>query len=351
MKLFITGSIAGHKPGTGQVPQLEDEPLLRAATDIGYEAARANHHVLLRNVQSSNTVDRYVLEGIVQYCDETGKAANVELHLPEFYPLETGRLSAGVEFKTFRYPKHGGISPSVYPWFDFLVATVRAVDRCDIAITLGDGESVRMVGSLAASGRKRVLAIATFGGSSGEVYMQNRNLYATTSSDNSVYSALSDPWQENSAKRIVALAERLIQQVSTRDRSHTYFISYCGGDAEIADHIELLLRRYGRNILRDETCLRLGESLPDSIAAMVSQCNTFLAIGSSKYSKSDWCKNELALAVERFKPERIVLLMTDESQPPTQLASRLRIKASSRDERRLAVERLIGEEPVAGKDT
>jgi len=348
MKVFLTGSIAGHRPGTGQVPQDADQPLLHAASEIGYEAARAGHDVLVRNVGTQNTVDRYVLQGVARYCEEgTGNKARVEFHLPEFFSVNISSLNPRVEIIAFRYPKHGGPSSTEYhgTYFDFLAATVRAVERCDIAITLGDGESVRMVGSLSASGGTRVLAIATFGGSSSEVYSQNRSVYAISFSDPSIYSVLTDTWEEDAARRIVTLAERMVRRFTPMNKAHSYFISYSSADAIIADQIELMFRRNNRRVLRDETFLRVGQTLPDSIAAMVSQCDTFVAIGSSNYSHSDWCKNELALAAERFRPKRIVFLDTDGTSPPPQLASKLRIRASSRDEMMFAVARLIAEEP------
>lgn len=347
MRLFVTGSIAGHRPGTGQRPRTEDKPLLQAATELGYEAARAGHVILLRNVTSRNAVDRYVLQGATKWCEqEYWNKATVESHLPDFFSLQADPTPRGLTITAVRYPRHGGSAAGDKAlYFDWLVATVRAVDSCDVAITLGDGESVRMVGSLSASGSAPVLAIAAFGGSSRDVFAQHRSIYAMKELPGQpVISALSDRWQTGSAELVVAFAERLCRRRPTESRTRSYFISYSSNDAEIADHIELLLRRNDRRVLRDETFLRAGDRLPDAVAAMISQCGTFVVINSCSYARSDWCQNELALALDTIKPARVVCLITDDSSLPIRLANSLGIRASSRSERRFAVERLIDEE-------
>ena len=346
MRLFLTGSIAGHRPGTGQVPRIEDQPLLQAARELGYEAVRAGHTILLRNVTSTNAVDRYVLQGAAQWCEEnSSNAAAVEAHLPDFFSPHTDPAPPGLKITPVGYPRHGGSATGDKAlYFDFLVATVRAVESCDVAITLGDGESVRMVGSLAASGRAPVLAIAAFGGSSSDVFDHHRSTYAIILPGQPDYSALSDRWRLDSAARVIAFAERLGPRRPAEGTTRSYFISYSSNDAEIADHIELLLRRKDRHVIRDETFLRVGDRLPDAVAAMVSQCGTFVAINSRSYALSDWCQNELALALDTIKPARIVCLTTDESSPPNRLANSFGMSASSRNERQLAVDRLIYEE-------
>jgi hypothetical protein len=346
MKIFMNGSLIGHKPGTGQTPKEKDLPLFKAAEEIGYEAALSGHDILVRNIVSCNVIDLYVLHGVTKCCSEhSTKKANVELHLPEFFHLNKVPHHFSINIRIFRHPGHGGPSTKDYhgTYFEFLSSTVRAVDRCDIAITMGDGESVRMVGSLAASGKVPVVAIASFGGSSKEVFEQNRNVYSNRFADSHDYSVLIDEWDQYSAKKIINLAEMLNASASN-SKNHTYFMSYSHKDVIIADQVELLLRRKNRRVLRDEIILQVGEQLPDTIAALISECDTFLAIGSKNYNTSEWCKRELTFAVDRIKPDRIVYLDIDGNGFPIQVSDKLGIKASSRDARYSAVERLISEE-------
>ena len=346
MKIFMNGSLIGHKPGTGQKPKEKDLPLFKAAEDIGYEAALTGHDILVRNIGSCNVIDHYVLQGVTKFCSEhSTKKTNIELHLPEFFHLKKVPHHSSINIRIFRHPGYGGPSTKDYhgTYFEFLSSTVRAVDRCDTAITMGDGESVRMVGNLASSGKVPVVAIASFGGSSKEVFEQNRNVYSSRFEDSSAYSVLVDEWSKNSAKKIIHLAEKLIASTSN-SKNHTYFMSYSHKDVIIADQIELLLRRKNRRILRDETILQVGEQIPDRIAALIKECDTFLAIGSKNYNSSEWCKRELTFAVDKIKPNRIAYLDTDESGFPIQVSDKLGIKASSRETRYSAIEKLIFEE-------
>jgi hypothetical protein len=345
MRVFITGSIAGHKPGVGQAPAEVDDTLFKAGHDIGYEAAKAGYDILLRNVGSPNVIDGYILDGVREYCHrDPARRASVELHLPEHFPLNVDPVYPGIQIMTFRYPSHGVPSRDDYYatyYLRFLASTIGVVDRCDTAVTVGDGETVTMVGSLAALGKARVLAIASFGGSSRDVFEQNRALYASRWRENSAYSVLTEKWSGDSARRVIELIDEL---ASHTDPPHTYFISYAHEDAAVADHLELLLRRRNRHVLRDETGFLIGDRFPDSIGAMIIQCNTFLVVGSAHYTQSDWCKLELAYASEKKAAREIIYVDVDRSDPPIQVSGRLRILAVSRENRLVAVERLISEE-------
>lgn len=341
MKIFMTGSIIGHKPGTGQMPRKEDKPLLKAAEEIGYEAAFFGHEILLRNIESYNVIDRYILQGIIKLCsDDSSKRAIVELHLPEFCLLNQVSYHPSINIKIFRHPGHG---VQYYPdnYFEFLTSTVRAIECCDIAITLGDGESVRMIGSLAALENLPVAAIASFGGSSKEVFSRNWNAYSSIFTDSHIYSVLFEKWSKGSAKKIIQLAEMLN---TFKNKKHTYFMSYSHKDDIIADQVELLLRRKNRHVLRDEINLKVGEQVPDRIVALIGECDTFLVIGSKNYITSEWCKRELTFAIDNIGPGRIAYLDTDGSGFPIQVSNKLGITARSREARSSAIERLISEE-------
>ena len=90
--------------------------------------------------------------------------------------------------------------------------------------------------------------------------------------------------------------------------------------------------------------IQVGDEFPDTIAALIGECDTFLVIGSKNYKNSDRCKRELTFAVDRIKPDRIAYLDTDESGFPIQVINILGIKASSRELRNSAIDRLIFEE-------
>ena len=341
MKIFFTGSIDGHRPFTGQAPTPKDALWRSAATELGGEVARRGHTALLRNAGSMNVVDHYVLGGIARHC-AGGSPARVELHLPETFPLIADCGAPGLEVQVFRYPGHGALGSRQCPetYLEFLAATVRAVDLCDVVITLGDGESVRMAGSLASCGKAPIVAVEAFGGSSAEIYRENRNLYAALLPDSPLRASLVRPWREaQSAADIISLAEQVTSMAS--ESQHTYFVSYSHEDEAAADYVELELRRRGRSVHRDVASIGPGDDLPDTLAALIADCDTFIAIGSMSYINSVWCGRELLFAADHARVPRVVYLHIDASRPPITVAGKLICEASSRAEQRAAIEKLI----------
>ena len=301
MKIFFTGSINGHKPGTMQNPSAADEPLLRAARELGYETAKSRHIALLRNVASRNTIDHYVFNGAGAYCSDHPQAGQrvTELHIPSSIPLSVQSASSNLRVDVHYHPDLSGAAsgPGPVTYIGFLAATIVALDEADVVITLGDGESVRFVGTLAGGRDVPVLAISCFGGSSREMYERLYYKYRSEFEKTSSFAPLNNPWTSESAPQVIALAESYLARAMGRAK-HSYFISYSHNDMAVADSVELQFLRQHRIVYRDDQQIRAGNSLTKSIAAMISKSNTFVAIGSSSYLSSEWCEAEMAYALE-----------------------------------------------------
>lgn len=131
---------------------------------------------------------------------------------------------------------------------------------------------------------------------------------------------------------------------------HTYFISYsgAGAGAGIADHIEVLLQRKGRRVLRDEESIDAGAVLSDRVQAMISSCDTFLFVCSEESTQSAWCMSEIQAALNSGRrgrrPKRIVVVEGDRSAVPMLLNTRLRKKGQDRDIRVQSVRQIMEEE-------
>ncbi len=102
---------------------------------------------------------------------------------------------------------------------------------------------------------------------------------------------------------------------------HSYFISYASDEnenAKEADHIEALLYREGRAVKRDVSIIYPGNRIPDAIKEHINDSDTFLALWSKHYSKSDYCLSELEYAYQRKKiknrPARVILLKIDDTE-------------------------------------
>ena len=153
MRILISGSIAGHLPGTGQSPQESDAELLGAAEEIGYEAATRGHELLLRDIGSKNIVDGYCLKGADRFCmQDPESTAKVELHLPEFWELGADLSLFKVQTTVFRHPTHGGPAIRQYPkkYLEFLLALYAYYKQA----TVGDVQGKRP-GMMDIKGRKK----------------------------------------------------------------------------------------------------------------------------------------------------------------------------------------------------
>ena len=204
------------------------------------------------------------------------------------------------------------------------------------------------MGQIAAEKEKPVIAIPSFGGTAVEIYDSLRWIYRGLLKDQfNELAVMRNTWRETSAEKIMDLTESL-----GRDRvmapPHSYFISYVWERSELADHVEVLLHRFKRAVNRDESIFRAGVDLSDVVRSLINDSDTFIALWNADYKASSWCPQELEHALNQqhkgLKPRRIVLLMTDDTDPPIRVTSKLRMAATDRSARELAIRRLIAEE-------
>ncbi|ACK68264.1 hypothetical protein PCC8801_4342 [Rippkaea orientalis PCC 8801] len=139
--------------------------------------------------------------------------------------------------------------------------------------------------------------------------------------------------------------------------AHSYFISYSSQDKEIADHIELLLWRKNRLVIRDERDLTSGQNLSEDIESVIGKSQTFLFLCSQSSNQSDYCRGEIDVAFEYKKLkeqqgnngqegiQRIVVISLDGQKPQDlRLRSYLRLQGENRTERESSIRRIIDEE-------
>lgn len=349
MRILFVGAILGHIPGTGQKPKKCDNPLLISAAELGYSAVNNGHTALIRS-ESKNSIDYYVFQGICRFCEENkDRTAYLELHQPEGRILPYSNIPNNLKFSRVVYPKtpKAPYYQHTYIHYEWIVATVRALDSTDVVIVSGDGQSIKIIGTIASERKIPVLAIASFGGLSKTLYEDLKYVYNYIFPDSTDLSYLYEPWTPNSSDKIIALAELAKKDLSS-NITHSYFISYSSEDTDIADHIEALLRRFNRIVRRDEENIKGGTSLTHSIAFLIDESDTFIGVLSKNYNNSVWCKNELEYARENQKqckkPTRIVILQTDETKPIITFCDARRFPAKDRIARELAIRRLMEEE-------
>jgi TIR domain len=131
-------------------------------------------------------------------------------------------------------------------------------------------------------------------------------------------------------------------------RPKSYFISYSWDQSAAADHVEALLQRRGRNVLRDEGRVEAGAVIADEVEASIAECDVFLILNSKGWSESRWCRSEHQYALElrargRHAP-KVVVLELEDAKPPFLENAGLRLKGQTRDNRSESIAKLISTE-------
>lgn len=337
-KLMFLGSIPGHVAGTDQEIKQEHEPLFVAARQLGEEAASRGHHTLVGS-SSPRTVDAYVVRGVKDFClANPDRIAHVEVHRPETEPASFEDMPDNVHFLPF---SHYADPTSPHKW---TVSHARALDHADVLITVGGGISTRLIGHLAVDRGKAVVAIPVFGGASEELFQALKYSYQDIGIDVGRLQSLLTTWQSDSPKEIIEIADQLHARNLTVI-PHSYFLSYSWKDCRFADHVETLLRRELRPVLRDEVDIDAGGQVSLNVQAMIEDCDTFIALWSENFRQSSWCPKELEYAQNLHdsaaKPQRIVLLKLDDTPLPLRQSSQLCLEADQRKECELAALKLI----------
>lgn len=340
MKILFLGSIPDHKPESGQKPKPEHKAMFSAAYELGQEAANLNHTILIGS-DSPNTIDYYIAKGVIEFCEENKDQKRImEIHRPN--DSKSPYESSPDNLEILRLYYHQDDS-NPHKW---IVTHMRALDSCDCLITLGGGVSTRIVGNIAADRVTPIVAISVFGGTSSELFDRLHYNYKNIIENKSILKSLVTPWESSSPKNILAIAE--ILSTSPKTNPYLYFISYSWDDSEKADHIEALLRRNNRNVLRDENNVKTGGRLSTAIESLIKQSDTFIALLSEKYSNSTWCPHELEYAINQKsktgKPLRIILCSLDDTPVPIRATDSLRCQGQDRTQRELSILHLLREE-------
>jgi len=339
-RIFFIGSIPDHEANTGKDCSEKHHDLINAARQLGSKAVARGHKVLIGS-DSPNTIDKYIMEGILDYCKIKGNTANIEIHRPEKSKAIFTKVPENLTISRIDYESDTGVE------LKWVVSHVRALDSCDIVILLGGGKSTKLIGNIAADRQIPVISIPTFKGTATIIYEKLRYYYKNILSEKSDLSILTQEWGETSAEKIIGLAETLYSH-NRNVKPHTYFISYNWDDISEADNVEVLLLRNHRLVNRDERSLTPGTDLNDSVKLLIEESDTFLGLYSKNFKKSSWCPNELTYSLKRQKqglnPKRVILIKLDDTDVPITFEGKLHQDGKDRNARELAILRLIKDE-------
>lgn len=315
----------------------------RACQGMGTIAAQRGHTVLLSDDHPASA-DFHVMQGILAHARQSpGASIRVEVHRPEGSPPIYEDVPSNVTVQRCFHPDAGHVS------YGTIIPNLAALDASDALVVIGGHLTVKLIGQVAADKEKPVLAIPSFGGTAAEIYESLRYTYkAQLGKRFDDLSLLRSVWQEASAERALDLVQ-LLARDGVEMAPHSYFLSYRWADSGIADHVEVLLHRAHRAIHRDESIFQAGVDLSDLVKSLIDSSDTFIALWNVNYSQSNWCPQELEYAVRRQAagraPNRIVLLVLDDTEAPLRMITRLHLAGRERSERELAIRKLIEQEP------
>lgn len=342
MKINFMGSVPTYARTDEREISDQEKPFLTACEALGYVAASRGHTILASDDHPASA-DFNAVQGVVRYINETPDAkASIEINRAEGSVPIFESLPPNIQITRKLHPD---IDPV---WHGTLLPNLAALESADVLVLLGGRLTVKLMGQIAAEKEKPVIAIPSFGGTAVEIYESMRWIYRGLLKDRfSDLAVLRSAWRDDSAGKIVDLADALAQG-QTSAAPHAYFISYVWKNSDLADHVEVLLHRFKRAVNRDESIFRAGVDLSDVVRSLINESDTFIGLWNADFKESTWCPQELEYAFNRqhkgLKPTRVVLLMTDDSEPPIRFTNKLRMEAADRTQRELCMRRLIAEE-------
>ena len=287
MKLFVIGGPCITK----QEPQFPDQLKLlrRSMRRLGRDVIQANHDLLVCS-PFADSADVEAVRGAAEALGE-GESPCIEFHYPgapnitqELESLLASLPSGCV--RLFKY--HPPIDPEssearTHAW---LLAQLSAMNRSHAVVAIGGKPtgSASLLLLLAEGQGKSVLPLTFLEGAAAQSFQ--RRQYELRDRLHDDLAALHDP---NRIGETVTLIERLTsdrRRGLRRTAPTCFFISYPRSRPQEADYVEMILRRRGVEVLRDDQDFRPGSPLEGEIREYINKCDHFIAI---------WCRSTPAV--------------------------------------------------------
>lgn len=193
----------------------------------------------------------------------------------------------------------------------YLFCQINAIRQVDRIITIGgkvDG-SANLLLHIAELNKKLIIPFTQYKGAAENYY--NRNKYKIKDLLGSKYNVL---FTENSNKIIKSFLEVREKQNINNKNINRIFLSYARDNPTWADYIEVILRRRGVSLFRDESEFKAGSDIPKMIQEEIFKADTFIAVWCKDYACSPWCIDEMELALERKDSINIWIICVDETR-------------------------------------
>lgn len=308
------------------------------ANDVGRQLAERGHTLIVES-NDPRTFDFHVIEGAVR--SNAPKPIQVVVHRVEAH----GRIFQNYQADGSLSISHMLHSHPLYHNLDLRYgARVAAVQQSDVAILVGGAKGTEALLKCCNALARTALTVRGFGGQEHSmiprIEASANQLQAHTRLDiPSLVASIKAPGPDT-ALSLVRLSELFAGHAG-------FFISYRRDQIgmAVADHVEVLLRRQGAKVFRDEDVLDPDDKLWPNLLARIDAADTFVSIWSDSYRQSRSCQRELEYALECRDsgklPRRIVLLRIDDTPYPDAAKDRLQLEATDRSSRINAVSNLL----------
>lgn len=193
----------------------------------------------------------------------------------------------------------------------YLFCQINAIKQVDGIIAVGgkvDG-SANLLLHIAELNNKLIIPFTQYKGAAENYY--NRNKYKINDLLGSKSSVL---YTKNVDKIIKSFLEVREKQNINNKNINRIFLSYARDNPTWADYIEVVLRRRGVSLFRDESEFKAGSDIPKMIQEEIFKADTFIAVWCKDYACSPWCIDEMELALERKDNINIWIICVDETR-------------------------------------
>ena len=122
---------------------------------------------------------------------------------------------------------------------------------------------------------------------------------------------------------VMALLNRVYEETFyLQGRGKRIFISHSSADKQLALYLASDLKKANFEVWFDMWNLQLGHSIPKGISDGLDSADTLLIILSKNYLNSAFCNDEWEAFYMKFRDKPIMVIIVDESEPPTILCGK-----------------------------
>jgi hypothetical protein len=301
MKIFLIGGVSVETNDPAYANQVER--LNSSMTELGRNIIKAGHDLLVCS-PFEGTADVAAARGALEAIASQKEVSTVEFHHPDAAAVaaEMAKFREGFHseaLKSFMHPTpkdEKGADLVEYAW---LLAQTYAMDRSHSVIALGGkiGKTASLLLGLVDVRKKPILPLTYLGGAAAQAY--DRRRYLLEDHLGSDLSALHDPSRSTEIVELMIRAATDSPKSSPASKPLRFFVSYPRARPCEADFVETALRRRQCDVFRDEKDFAPGSPIPSEIEAAIYRADVFIAIWCNEYACSDWCFDELSLALRR----------------------------------------------------